>query len=91
MSTSPGFLYLVAVKDWATRKVLTWRVSNTMERDFCVEALKEALVRHGRAGSYNTDQSRQFNSYTKVHWSGPLGPFARTVRHDPRGLIEQLV
>ena len=58
-----GFLYLVAVMDWATRKVLTWRVSNTMDADFCVEALKEALARHGQPGIFNTDQGSQFTSH----------------------------
>jgi putative transposase len=43
-----GFLYLVAVMDWATRKVLSWRVSNTMEADFCIEALEAALERFGK-------------------------------------------
>ena len=51
-----GFLYLVAVMDWATRKVLAWRVSNTLEAEFCLEALEEALARFGRPESFNTDQ-----------------------------------
>ena len=50
-----GFLYLVAVMDWATRKVLAWRVSNTMDVEFCLEALEEALARHGRPEIFNTD------------------------------------
>ena len=45
-----GFLYLVAVMDWSTRKVLAWRVSNTMEVEFCIEAVEEALARFGRPG-----------------------------------------
>lgn len=57
-----GFLYLVAVMDWATRKVLSWRVSNTMDVAFCVEALKEALARFGRPEVFNTDQGSQFTS-----------------------------
>ena len=57
-----GFLYLVAVMDWATRKVLAWRLSNTMDADFCIEALEEALSRHGRPGIFNTDQGSQFTS-----------------------------
>ena len=57
-----GFLYLVAVMDWATRKVLAWRVSNTMDTAFCIEALEEALARHGRPGIFNTDQGSQFTS-----------------------------
>ena len=57
-----GFLYLVAVMDWATRKVLAWRVSNTMDTTFCVEALQEALARFGRPKIFNTDQGSQFTS-----------------------------
>ncbi len=51
-----GFLYLAAVMDWATRKVLSWRVSNTMDVEFCLEALEEALARFGRPDIFNTDQ-----------------------------------
>ncbi len=58
-----GFLYLVAVMDWATRKVLTWRVSNTMDCAFCVEALEEALSRYGKPEIFNTDQGSQFTSF----------------------------
>src|ERR671932_1110150 len=50
-----GFLYLVAVMDWATRKVLAWRVSNTMEVEFCLEVLEEAMARFGRPEIFNTD------------------------------------
>jgi putative transposase len=57
-----GFLYLVAVMDWATRKVLAWRVSNTMDVAFCVEALREALARFGCPEIFNTDQGSQFTS-----------------------------
>ena len=57
-----GFLYLVAVMDWATRKVLAWRVSNTMDVEFCLEALEEALARFGRPEIFNTDQGSQFTS-----------------------------
>jgi len=58
-----GFLYLVAVMDWATRKVLAWRLSNTMEVGFCIEALKEALAKYGAPEIFNTDQGSQFTSY----------------------------
>lgn len=51
-----GFLYLTAIMDWATRHVLAWRLSNTMDAGFCVEALAEALTRHGRPQIFNTDQ-----------------------------------
>jgi len=57
-----GFLYLVAVMDWATRKVLAWRVSNTMDVTFCVEAVREALARFGCPEIFNTDQGSQFTS-----------------------------
>ncbi len=57
-----GFLYLVAIMDWASRKVLAWRLSNTMEADFCIEALHEAMARHGRPAIFNTDQGSQFTS-----------------------------
>ena len=58
-----GFLYLVAIMDWASRKVLAWRLSNTMDADFCVAALEEAIVRHGKPGIFNTDQGSQFTSF----------------------------
>ena len=57
-----GFLYLVAIMDWVSRKVLAWRLSNTMDADFCVEALEEALARFGRPEIFNTDQGSQFTS-----------------------------
>src|SRR5919202_3987574 len=50
-----SFLYLVAVMDWATRKVVAWRVSNTMEVEFCLEVLEEAMARFGRPEIFNTD------------------------------------
>jgi putative transposase len=56
-----GFLYLVVIMDWYSRYVLAWRLSNTMETDFCVEALKEALKK-GRPDIFNTDQGSQFTS-----------------------------
>lgn len=57
-----GFLYLVTIMDWATRAVLSWRLSNTMDPCFCVEALEEALARHGKPEIFNTDQGSQFTS-----------------------------
>ena len=57
-----GFLYLVAIMDWATLKVLAWRLSNTMDAGFCVAALEEALARYGRPEIFNTDQGSQFTS-----------------------------
>ena len=63
-----GFLYLVAIMDWHSRKVLTWRVSNTMTSDFCVAALVEALALYGTPEIFNTDQGAQFTSdaFTRV-------------------------
>lgn len=55
-------MYLVAIIDWYSRKVLSWRVSNTMDTDFCVDALEEALQRHGTPEIFNTDQGVQFTS-----------------------------
>ena len=57
-----GFLYLVAIMDWYSRKVLAWRLSNSMDAEFCVEALKEALAAHGTPEVFNTDQGSQFTS-----------------------------
>ncbi|TKZ18133.1 IS3 family transposase [Shimia litoralis] len=57
-----GFLYLVAIMDWYSRKVLAWRLSNSMDADFCVEALKEALANHGTPEIFNSDQGSQFTS-----------------------------
>ena len=57
-----GFVYLAAVVDWFSRRVLSYRVSITMEADFCVEALEEALTKYGAPGIFNTDQGSQFTS-----------------------------
>ena len=57
-----GFVYLVAVMDWFSRRVLSWRVSIGMDSDFCVEALKEAMATHGKPAIFNTDQGVQFTS-----------------------------
>jgi putative transposase len=57
-----GNVYLAAVVDWYSRRVLSWRVSITMETDFCIEAVEEALQRFGRPGIFNTDQGSQFTS-----------------------------
>jgi len=63
-----GFLYLVAIMDWASRKVLAWRLSNSLDASFCVEALEEALRRFGPPQIFNTDQGSQFTSldFTQV-------------------------
>lgn len=57
-----GFVYLVAVMDWYSRRVLSWRLSTTMDTDFCVEALQEAIERYGCPEIFNTDQGSQFTS-----------------------------
>ena len=56
-----GFVYLCAVMDWFSRRILAWRLSNTMEAEFCVETLEEALARHAKPGIFNTDQGSQFS------------------------------
>lgn len=57
-----GFLYLVAVMDWASRRVLAWKLSNTMDTGFCIEALDEAMAKFGKPEIFNTDQGSQFTS-----------------------------
>jgi putative transposase len=57
-----GFLYLVAIMDWHSRKVLAWKLSNSLSSDFCVEALEEAIARFGKPEIFNTDQGSQFTS-----------------------------
>ena len=57
-----GFVYVVAIMGWYSRKVLAWRLSNTMDADFCVEALEEAISRYGAPALFNTDQGAQFTS-----------------------------
>jgi putative transposase len=57
-----GFVYLAAVMDWASRRVLSWRVSISMSTDFCVEAVEEAIERYGTPAIFNTDQGSQFTS-----------------------------
>ena len=63
-----GYLYLVAIMDWASRKVLAWRLSNTMDTEFCIEAVEEALAKYGKPEIFNSDQGSQFTSprFTQV-------------------------
>jgi putative transposase len=61
------FLYLVAIMDWASRRVLAWRLSNTMDVQFCIDALDEALARYGTPEIFNTDQGSQFTSWVWTH------------------------
>ena len=77
-----GFLYLVAVIDWASRAVLAWRLSNTMDVSFCVSALEEALARFGRPEIFNTDQGSQF---TSAAFTGTLAAAGVRISMDGRG------
>jgi len=77
-----GFLYLVAIMDWHTRKVLAWRISNTLEADFCVEALDEAITRFGPPEIMNTDQGSQFTSFA---WTDRLRQSRVRISMDGKG------
>ena len=77
-----SFLYLVAIIDWASRAVLAWRLSNTMDVAFCVDALDEALARFGRPEIFNTDQGSQFTSAT---FTGRLAGAGIRISMDGRG------
>jgi len=77
-----GFLYLVAIMDWATRHVLAWRLSNTMDARFCVEALEEALARYGKPEIFNTDQGSQF---TSLDFTNVLKDAGVAISMDSRG------
>ena len=77
-----GFLYLVAVMDWASRAVLAWRLSNTMDVSFCVAALEEALARFGGPDIFNTDQGSQF---TSAAFTGLLAAAGIRISMDGRG------
>ncbi len=80
--TQRGILYLVAIMDWTTRDVLAWRLSNTMDARFCVDALNEALARHGRPEIFNTDQGSQFTSF---NFTGALKDAGVAISMDGRG------
>jgi putative transposase len=77
-----GFLYLVAIIDWASRAVLAWRLSNTMDVAFCLDALDEALARFGRPEIFNTDQGSQF---TSAAFTGRLAGAGIRISMDGRG------
>jgi putative transposase len=77
-----GFLYLGAIIDWASRAVLAWRLSNTIDSGFCVAALEEALLRHGKPKIFNTDQGSQF---TSAAFTGKLEAAAIAISMDGRG------
>ena len=77
-----GFLYLVAIMDWYSRKVLAWRLSNTMDASFCVEALQEALVQCGTPQIINTDQGSQF---TGLQWTDAVKNSGAKISMDGKG------
>lgn len=77
-----GFLYLVAIMDWATRKVLAWRISNTDEAEFCVEAFNEAVHRFGAPEIMNSDQGSQFTSFA---WTDRMKRAGVRISMDGRG------
>ena len=77
-----GFLYLVAIMDWHTRKVLSWRISNTLEAGFCVDALNEAIHKFGSPGIMNTDQGSQFTSFL---WTDQLRRSGIRISMDGKG------
>jgi putative transposase len=77
-----GFLYLVAIIDWFTRKVLAWRISNTLEADFCVEALNEAVHKFGVPEIMNSDQGSQFTSFA---WTDQLRRMGVRISMDGKG------
>ena len=77
-----GFVYLAAGVDWFSRRVLAWRVSITMEVEFCLEAVEEALARHGRPEIFNTDQGSQF---TGQDFTGLLSDNAIAISMDGKG------
>ena len=77
-----GFLYLIAIMDWATRHVLAWRLSNTLDAGFCVEALETAMAEFGRPEIFNTDQGSQFTSFA---FTGALKDAGVAISMDGRG------
>ena len=77
-----GYVYLVAVMDWASRKVLSWRLSNTLDTSFCIEALEEAIDKYGCPEIFNTDQGSQFTSDA---FTGKLKEHGIRISMDGRG------
>jgi len=77
-----GFCYLVAVMSWASRKVLSWRVSNTLDNSFCINALEEAITKYGTPDIFNTDQGSQF---TSPDFTDILSQNGITISMDGRG------
>ena len=77
-----GFVYLVAIVDWYSRRILAWRLSNTLTTDFCIEALQEALLRYGAPEIFNTDQGSQF---TSAEFTGVLKQHGIRISMDGKG------
>lgn len=77
-----GFVYLFAVMDWASRRVLAWRLSNTLTTDFCIEAVQEAIARYGVPEIFNTDQGSQF---TSLEFTQLLKDHGITISMDGKG------
>jgi putative transposase len=77
-----GFMYLTVIMDWYSRKVLSWRISNSMDTDFCIDALEEALNRYGVPEIFNTDQGSQF---TSKKFTDVLESHGVTISMDGRG------
>jgi putative transposase len=82
---SRGFMYLVAVMDWHSRKVLSWRISNTLDSEFCIDAVSEAIGRYGRPKIFNTDQGAQF---TSRGFTGLLKSHDIQISMDGRGRVQ---
>lgn len=79
---SRGFVYLCAVLDWASRRVLAWRLSHTLTTDFCLEAVQDAVVRYGPPEIFNTDQGCQF---TSQEFTGLLNNHGIQISMDGKG------
>jgi len=101
-----GYVYLAAVVDWSTRRVLSWRLSITLETAFCIEAVEEAITKYGKPDIFNTDQGSQFTSINfikmltdagikismdgKGAWRDNVFPFVVCSANDCRATIERL-
>lgn len=79
-----GFVYLVAIIDWHSRYVLSWRISNTRDTGFCLEALEEAMSKYGKPEIFNTDQGSQF---TSQEWTERLKAEGIRISMDGRGVF----
>lgn len=77
-----GFVYLMAVMDWVSRRVLAWRLSNTLTTDFCLDAVREPIARYGRPAIFNTDQGCQF---TSGEFTGLLQAYGIAISMDGKG------